>query len=140
MQSRLKEMCKKAREGGTTLNFSVCKEQILASLNLYPRSTLVIDAFDECDIDSRDQFMEALNSLLSETKNTVRIFISSRPDPLIQAQLEGSATVVIEASHNLSDIRTFLERELEKLAKRAAFIGRMKTKIVEKLLERCQGM
>ncbi|KAL3477404.1 ankyrin repeat-containing domain protein [Aspergillus californicus] len=142
MQIRLKELCKQAEESGTTLSFDICQEQILASLNLYSKTTLVIDAFDECDQDSRDKLIETFNSLLAESKTTLKIYIASRPDPDIQAQLqeENRISMTIQASQNAPDIQRFLDQQLDKLAKKAAFIGRMKAKIVERLLERCQGM
>lgn len=100
----------------------------------------MIDALDECDPESRDIIIDALNTLVSETNNTVKIFISSRPDPDIQALLVGSTSVAIQASHNQADIQKFLEIQLDNLARKTAFIGRMKAKIIAKLLEGCQGM
>ncbi|CAG7956910.1 unnamed protein product [Penicillium salamii] len=142
VQIKLKELCKKAEESGTTLSFDTCQEQIVTSLNLYTKTTLVIDAFDECDQDSRDKLIEMFNSLLAESKNTLKIYIAGRPDPDVQLQLqeEGRTGVTIQASHNAPDIQRFLDQQLDKLAKKAVFIGRMKGKIVERLLERCQGM
>ncbi|CAG7925132.1 unnamed protein product [Penicillium olsonii] len=142
MQIKLKELCKKAEESGTTLSFDTCQEQILTSLNLYTKTTLVIDAFDECDQDSRDKLIEMFNCLLADSENTLKIYIASRPDPDVELQLQeqGRTGVAIQASHNASDVQRFLDQQLDKLAKKAVFIGRMKGKIVERLLERCQGM
>ncbi|KAJ5329610.1 Pfs NACHT and ankyrin domain protein [Penicillium brevicompactum] len=142
MQTKLKELCKQAQQSGTTLSFDACQEQILASSNLYSKTTLVIDAFDECDQDSRDKLIEAFNELLAESKNTLKIYIASRPDPDIQSQLqeEQRTSLTIQASQNAPDIERFLDEQLQKLSKKAAFVGKMKTKIIERLLERCQGM
>ncbi|GFF93905.1 putative ankyrin repeat protein [Aspergillus lentulus] len=140
IQTRLKEKCKKAQDAGSTLRFDACKQQILESLNLYTKTTLVLDAFDECDPESRGELADALKSLLLLSKNTVKVFISSRPDPDIQCELEGCTSVSIQASSNQLDIQNFLEEELEKLAKTTACIRRLKTAIVDKLLARCQGM
>lgn len=142
MQIKLKELCKKAEEMGKTLNYDTCSDQILASSNMYSKTTLVIDALDECDQDSRDQLIETFNFLVSESKNAIKIFISSRPDQDVQAKLdqERSVSVTIQASHNKPDIDKFLQKELDRLSKKAALIGRMKGKIIERLLERCQGM
>ncbi|GAQ39380.1 Pfs, NACHT and Ankyrin domain protein [Aspergillus niger] len=140
IQTELKEVCSKARESGSKLSFETCKELIAESLKVYPKTTLVIDALDECEPESRDIIIDALNTLVSETNNTVKIFISSRPDPDIQALLVGSTSVAIQASHNQADIQKFLEIQLDNLARKTAFIGRMKAKIIAKLLEGCQGM
>ncbi|KAJ5841875.1 hypothetical protein N7534_011705 [Penicillium rubens] len=140
IQTQLKEICQKSQEAGSTLRSGACKKQILESLNLYSKTTLVLDALDECGPESREELIDALRLFLRESKNTVKVFISSRPDPDIQSQLEGSISVSIQASNNQTDIQNFLEKELEKLAKTTACIRRLKTNIVDKLLERCQGM
>ncbi|KAF7175044.1 hypothetical protein CNMCM7691_005512 [Aspergillus felis] len=140
IQTQLKETCQKAQDAGSTLRFDACKKQILESLNLYSKTTLVLDALDECDPESREELIDALKSLLLESKNTVKVFISSRPDPDIQSQLDGCTSVSIQASDNQTDIQNFLEKELEKLARTTACIRRLKTTIVDKLLARCQGM
>ncbi|GFF21989.1 isoform 2 of ankyrin repeat domain-containing protein 50 [Aspergillus udagawae] len=140
MQAKLQESCKKARENGTNLRLEQCKEQILASLNIYPRTTLVIDALDECASATRYQLIEALQSFLSESNHVVRIFISSRPDPNIEYQLESRPNVCIRADDSLDDLRKFLLEELDRLTKTAPFLNPLKPDIIGKLLERCQGM
>ncbi|KAF9884807.1 hypothetical protein FE257_001223 [Aspergillus nanangensis] len=141
-QTQLRAMYKKNRESGATFTFHQCKEQILASLDIYQKSTLVIDAMDECNPDSRDELIEALNSLLSESKKPVKIFISSRPDPDIQSLLENTPNIGISANDNKGDIQKFLDVELEKLAKKTPLFGdiKIKTNIMTALLDRCQGM
>ncbi|KAJ5198783.1 uncharacterized protein N7498_007900 [Penicillium cinerascens] len=84
-----------AEESGTTLSFDACQEQILALLNLYTKSTLVIEGFDECDQGSRDKLIETFNSLLAESNNTLKIYIASRPDPDIQAQIQQEQRISI---------------------------------------------
>lgn len=138
----MKELCKQAEESGTTLSYDTCQEQILASLNIYTKTTLVIDALDECDQDSRDKLIETFNYLLEKSDNVLKIYIASRPDTDIQAQLQEEQRIglTVQASHNAPDIQRFLDQQVDKLSKKAAFIGRIKGKIVEALLERCQGM
>lgn len=51
VQRKLRETCEEARENGTNFRFQQCKDQILASLDIYQTTTLVIDALDECDPD-----------------------------------------------------------------------------------------
>lgn len=86
--------------------------------------------------------METLKSFLSESKRLVRIFISSRPDPNIQSQLGGggSPNVGIQSDNNQGDIDKFLDDKLDKLAKINSALRCLKSQIIIKLLERCQGM
>lgn len=140
VQTKLRDAVRQARDKGTNFRLQQCREQILASLNIYARSTLVIDALDECDPDSRYELIEALNSLLSNAKMPVKIFISSRPDPDLGTELARSHSVGIEAGDNQDDIRKYLDIELDKQAKKVAVLKRMKDGIMDKLLERSQGM
>ena len=140
IQIKLQEACKEARESGTDFRLGRCKEQIQASLNIYQRTTLVIDAMDECDRHLRYQLIDALNEFLMDSKKPVKIFISSRPDPTIEHQLESTPNIGIQAGDNQDDIKKFLEEELNILAKSATFFENLKPEIIATLLERCQGM
>lgn len=140
MQIKLQEACKEARESGTDFRLGRCKEQIQASLNIYQRTTLVIDAMDECDRHLRYQLIDALNGFLMSSEKPVKIFISSRPDPAIEHQLESTPNIGIQAGDNQDDIKKFLEEELNILAKSATFFENLKPEIIATLLERCQGM
>ncbi|CEN61006.1 hypothetical protein ASPCAL07675 [Aspergillus calidoustus] len=140
VQIKLRDAVKEAREKGTNFRFQQCKEQILASLNIYAKSTLVIDALDECESDTRDELIEALNSFIQDSEKPVKIFISSRPDPAIASELEGSPNIGIQAGDNQDDIRKYLDIELDKVSKKVAVLKRMKEEIMAKLLERAQGM
>ncbi|KAL2826282.1 ankyrin repeat-containing domain protein [Aspergillus cavernicola] len=139
VQTKLRDAVKEAREKGTNFRLKQCKEQILTSLNIYAKSTLVIDAMDECDPESRDELIEALNLFIRDSEKPVKIFISSRPDPGSATALESSSNVGIQASDNQDDIRKYLDIELDKHARRVAVLKRMKPEIMEKLLERSQG-
>ena len=150
MQVKLKELCRRAEESGTALSFETCQEQILASLDIYDQVTLILDALDECDRKSQYELIEAFRLLVRESKNTLKVYIASRPSPETEAQFhgteeeykaEGDVTgTTIQASHNAPDIRKFLEQELDKLSKQAPFMMRIKNRVVERLLEHSQGM
>jgi ankyrin repeat protein len=140
-QTKLHELYTKCRQEGTTFGLETCKEQIRTSLDIYEQTIIVIDAMDECDPDSRDELIDALKSFVSESNNRpVKIFISSRPDPDIGNLLENSPNIGINANDNKGDIQKYLSAEMDKVAKKAPFFGRLKSKIIDALLERCQGM
>ncbi|KAJ5919724.1 hypothetical protein N7454_009559 [Penicillium verhagenii] len=140
VQIRLLEAYKNARNRGSNFRSDECKKQILASFETYHQTTLVIDAMDECDPDSRYELIETLSSFVSDTRQRVKFFISSRPDPDIKSLLEDTPNIGVSTTDNQDDILKFLTLELEKLSKKAAFIKRIKADIIDKLLQRCQGM
>jgi hypothetical protein len=139
MRTQLQEICKEAREKGTDLRLEQCKQQILASLDVYHRTTLVIDAMDECDPESRHVLVNSLKLFL-ESKKPVRIFISSRPDRELELALDTSPDVEIQASDNQEDIKKYIEVELTRLLDGKPLIKPMKPEIIPTLLERSQGM
>ncbi|KAJ5362328.1 hypothetical protein N7541_003172 [Penicillium brevicompactum] len=140
VQTQLSEACKDMRTQGTNLRLPQCKQQILDSLNMYQQTTLVIDAMDECEEESRYQLITTLNYLLSESQRPVKIFVSSRPDPDIQSEFDSSLNVGISASDNTADIHAFLSVQLDRLANNAPFLRRIKTSVIDRFLEGCQGM
>ncbi|KAJ5711890.1 hypothetical protein N7488_006046 [Penicillium malachiteum] len=142
MRVKLRQAYNLARSRGTDFQFEQCKEQILESLNIYPRTIVVIYAMDECDSEKRYRLIDALKSFILECKNTVKIFISSRPDSKIKSHLASVPSVTISASNNHDDIEKFLDFELDRFAKDKGIrvLGRMKTEIMAKSLEKCQGM
>ncbi|CAI7595617.1 unnamed protein product [Penicillium glandicola] len=140
MQIKLRDACKEAKRNGTNFRLEQCKEQILASLDIYQKTTLVIDALDECDLNSQYEVIKALNLFLAESKKPVKIFVSSRPDPGTEAQLERSPNVSVQASDNQGDIKKFLEDKVDQLTKTATSLRSHKPDIIARLLERSQGM
>ncbi|KAL3460118.1 ankyrin repeat-containing domain protein [Aspergillus heterothallicus] len=140
VQAKLRDAVKDSRDKGTNFRLQQCKEHILSSLNIYAKSTLIIDALDECDPNTRDELIEALNEFIRDSEKPVKVFISSRPDPSIATELESNPNVGIQAGDNQDDIRKYLDIELDRQAKKAAVLKRMKEEIMTKLLERAQGM
>ena len=74
----------KEQENGFALRGLKIEESfnlLLQLIESYPQTTLVVDALDECNKETRASFMEKLNTLVSgKSSNLVKIFISSRPD------------------------------------------------------------
>ncbi|KAJ5345264.1 hypothetical protein N7452_003268, partial [Penicillium brevicompactum] len=142
MQGRIKRAYETARDRGTDFQPEQCMELIQGCLDGYERTTLIIDAMDECDPRSRSKILKVLNSFLTSSKNPVKIFISSRPDSDIRSRLKDSPTIAVSASSNQRDIELYLETELEEMANDQIFlkVGTVKQIAIERLLRRCQGM
>ncbi|KAJ5842111.1 hypothetical protein N7534_011941 [Penicillium rubens] len=140
-QKKLCELYNRCRNAGSTFSLEQCKEQIQASMDIYEKTTIVIDAMDECNTDTRDELIDALNSFVSQSNGRhTKVFISSRPDHDIQVPMQTAPNIDISASDNRGDVQKYLDVELDKLAKKTPSIGRLKVKILDTLLERCQGM
>ncbi|KAJ5350029.1 hypothetical protein N7541_007756 [Penicillium brevicompactum] len=142
MQGRIKKAYEDARDRGTDFQTDQCMELIQECLDGYGRTTLIVDALDECDRRSQSSIIKALNSFLANSKNPVKIFISSRPDSDIRNRLKDSPTIAVSASSNQRDIKLYLEAELQEMANDQTFLnaGTVKQTAIERLLQRCQGM
>lgn len=137
MQGRIKKAYKDVRDGGTDFQTDQCMELIQECLDGYGRTTLIIDALDECDRRSRSSIIKALNSFLANSKNPVKIFISSRPDSDIRNRLKDSPTIAVSASSNQRDIKLYLETELQEMANDQTFLNAdtVKQTAIERLLQ-----
>ncbi|KAI0105523.1 hypothetical protein GGR51DRAFT_192292 [Nemania sp. FL0031] len=89
-----------------------CVEALLLLFDGYPAVTLVLDALDEVNQESRQELLGALSKLVQESTTLVRIFISSRDNYDIALHLAGTPNIYIEATDNAEDISSFIEKKL----------------------------
>lgn len=68
-----------AKKEGRSLSYIDCKELILESMNLYSKTTIVLDALDESNIECYN-LAEILIDMLVNSRKPVKIFILSRLD------------------------------------------------------------
>lgn len=99
------------------LGLTRCTELILQLLELYPQTTIVIDALDECDEEKREYLLFALKKLIKESRGVVKIFVSSRDDRDIVQQLEDVPNLYITADDSRGDIEIFVQDEVSKCIK-----------------------
>jgi hypothetical protein len=82
--------------------------------------------------------LEFFNELVTRSANRVRIFISTRPNHT--GPLRDPTHLNLEVSRNLNDIRAFLNKRLDEEASANTNLGLEKNRIIDKILERSQGM
>lgn len=125
---------------GEDLDFKRCRTLLTESLNLYPRTTLVLDAFDECDLTSRGDLLQLFQDLLSSSTRPVKLFIASRPDGDVQQQVRSYPNIDIQATDNHQDIQAYISQEMLKLIEKNRAFGKLRDEIESTLSERSQGM
>jgi hypothetical protein len=140
MRTRLRDLCRKTRLNGSDLSFDECKKQLLESVNLYPRTTLVLDALDECEPVSRCRLIATIEYLSSKSERPLKIFISSRPERGIQSQFCSRLNIEIQAKHNEDDIRKFVDEEIVKHEGWGEMSPSLQEDIVKVLLNHSEGM
>lgn len=96
---------------GTTFDISICESLIGKLIKHYPRTTIILDALDECDRSTREDLMRVLSNLTNQGSK-VRVFISSRHDEDILRHFKDTPVMMIQATDNGEDISSFVENKL----------------------------
>jgi hypothetical protein len=112
---------------------------------LRPLTTIIIDALDECDVARRYDLIKALQTVIHESRDLVKLFISSRDEDTIVCHLKDCPNLEIEASKNQSDIENFVRTEIASRIKTKRLLKGnvsldLQEHIVEKLCSGAQGM
>ena len=89
------------------------RDLILQLTNICPQTTIVIDALDECEPKMRKELIKSIKQIVEESKNLVKVFISSRDEYDIVTKF--SAFVRIEAKDNSGDIRQYVNEKVAEL-------------------------
>ncbi|TKA82405.1 hypothetical protein B0A49_00003 [Cryomyces minteri] len=131
---------KKQLTAGASVDVPIeeCAATLLQLLDVYPQTTIVLDALDECDRRTRKRLIEVLDSLVSQSPKPVKIFISSRPDQDIKTRFETGPNVSIKATDNEKDIAKFVEQMMKKNGSHLS--DDLRKRIVSTLLVKSQGM
>ena len=118
-------------------------QAILADLlRIYPQTTLVVDALDECNRNTRSAFISTLDKLVDESHNPLKIFISSRRDRDIKHRFEDGPNLEIRAIDNRDDIAMFVNHEIATSDKfwHGKISSELKELICDTLIDRSEGM
>lgn len=126
------------------LGIDECVSLILDCLKDNP-ATIVIDALDECRADRRHELLNALDNIISQAENVVKILISSRDDIDIVLRLTNSPNVSISANDNAKDITTYTNTEVTRaIEERRLLHGNvsndLRDEIIKALVDGARGM
>ena len=140
MQTKLRKLCNEMEQNGSDLRFDTCRQLILESVNLYPKTTLVVDALDECEPESRWQLVRMIEDLLLQSERPLKVFISSRPDGDIRDCFLARPSIQIQATDNQHDIEKFVNEQIDKPRQWGKVSASLRRDIVKIVLDRCNGM
>ena len=140
MQTCLREVWRTSREAGGSMSYNMCKAQLLTSADMYSRTTLVLDALDECERTLRASLVKAIEYLMSQSKQPIRVFISSRPDSDIRALFAALPSIEMQATDNQDDIELFVHEQIAKHYRWRTMRKYMKDRLIKTLLAQSHGM
>ncbi|KAL6690771.1 hypothetical protein J3F84DRAFT_398058 [Trichoderma pleuroticola] len=90
-------------------------QAILRRYGFKGMTTLVLDALDECEMDTREALARILRNLVSKGEGTVKVFIASRKEADIEEHLGLRKLVEISTADNKEDIEKYVEEEISKV-------------------------
>ncbi|KAI9772569.1 MAG: hypothetical protein M1839_002451 [Geoglossum umbratile] len=131
--------------GLTKLTFEECLELIIELAELYPSTTIILDALDECIPDTRHELLQALDDIIQKSAGLVKILVSSRDNQDIVCRLRDSPNLYVHRSDNSEDIRRFVRQEVWEAVKRGRLLrgsvsDDLARQVIHTLVEGAQGM
>lgn len=122
-----------------------CVRLIVELVNLTLQTTIVIDALDECNHDTRHELFRALRTIIETSDSLVKIFISSRNDDDIELEFNREPNISIDVTDNVADIELYVRTEVElSIAERRLLRGEiedaLKELVISSLISKAGGM
>ena len=121
-------------------------EELLVELtDIYPQTTICIDALDEVETKTRIRLLKALKNIIEKSKNLVKVFATTRMDPDILRQFEMFPRIELEPDDNIGDISQFVKTKLQctiddGLLLEGDVSEELKAEICDALCRRSRGM
>jgi hypothetical protein len=127
------------------LTFDETKSLIIEISKAFSSITIIIDALNECNPDTRSDLLDALKEIALQSKRPIKILFSSQDDKIIDSQLSDSLHVHIREGDNADDIKRFVEYQVEKSIRKKRLLGgsvspELKMHLTSSLVESAQGM
>ena len=126
------------------LSLEECQDQLRELIEIYPQTTLVLDALDECDKIARVGLVDFLNELIKDSSKLLKIFVASRPDRDLRIEFGSGSNVEIKADDNEEDIEKYVEDTITNTNSphfwRKRISNELRKHVCETLLSRSEGM
>ena len=122
------------------------KELIVDLTAYYPSTTIILDALDECKVESRYLLLDSLQDILNRSGGLVKIFASSRDEGDLVCDLSDYPSLRISSDKNSGDIAVFVRTETQRLMTRRRLLRYSDRKdeiqrlIVDRLIKGAGGM
>lgn len=113
--------------------------------DIYPQTTICIDALDEVEHRMRIALLESLCLVMERSQNLVRIFATTRMDPDILLQFEKFPRIELRPEDKEGDINHFVQSKVQSVIDDGQLLhgdvpDDLKAKICGTLRKRSNGM
>jgi hypothetical protein len=130
----LKVREKKVSEGASkkaNLGLKDIRRLIVELTEQYKLTTIVIDALDECNLETRGDLIEALGIVLHDSTSSVKVFVSSRDDGDLRYGLGDHPSIHVTSKINRTDIQAFVNTQTDQLVAKNRLLAHVKAKITK---------
>ncbi|KAA8894561.1 hypothetical protein FN846DRAFT_786170, partial [Sphaerosporella brunnea] len=127
------------------LRLAESQELLVQLTDIYPQTTICIDALDEVESGTRMDLLQSLMHVIERSKNLVKIFATTRMDTDILLQFNMFPRIELQSDDNVNDIKQFVETKVQSsIAERKLLHGvvssELKVEICDVLCKRSTGM
>ena len=127
------------------LSLGESQELLVQLTDIYPQTTICIDALDELGTEARLLFLKALKNIIEKSKNLVKIFATVRMDMDILRQFEMFPRIELQPDDNIGDINLFVKSKLQSKIDDGLLLeghvpAELKVEIYDVLCKRSKGM
>jgi hypothetical protein len=127
------------------LTLQESQDLLVKLTDIYPQTTMCLDALDEVDIEKRVLLLGSLKQVIEKSKNLVKIFATSRNDIDILVQFRMFPRIDLEPDDNVSDINEFIARRVKSVIDGGQLLlgdvgDKLKSEICRVLRTRSKGM
>ena len=127
------------------LSITESQDLLVQLADIYPQTTICIDALDEIDPQSRIVFLKSLQYVMERSKNPVKIFATTRMDSDIPLQFERITRIELQPDDNAADINQFVEKTVQGVIDNGQLLrgdvpDDLKSEICDTLRMRSKGM
>ena len=95
------------------LSLGESQELLVQLTDIYPQTTICIDALDEIETKTRLLLLQALKNVIEKSKGLVKIFATTRMDTDILRQFEMFPRIELQPDDNIGDIIQFVKTKLQ---------------------------
>ncbi|PCD33628.1 hypothetical protein AU210_009848 [Fusarium oxysporum f. sp. radicis-cucumerinum] len=135
----LKDLPNRLALNGTTFDVPTCENLIGKLIESYSKTTIILDALDECDRITREELMRVLSSLANGSSK-FRVFISSRHDEDILRHFRGTPFMEMEVTDNEEDISCYVDDRLFQDSRWAHLSPKLREEVKAVFHEKSLGM
>ncbi|OQD62738.1 hypothetical protein PENPOL_c011G02956 [Penicillium polonicum] len=111
-----------------------CRDLILELTEAHSRTTIVIDALDECAREERAELVEALEYIIDNSTSLVKAFVTSREEGDLRLSIQEHTGLQVTWVENGSDIEKFVNFETDRLVAKNQLLGSIRVKATKEEL------